>query len=229
MKRTTFHALAGLAAMALAAGGAYATPISPSPTLTVGTLTFSGFSTSITGSGTYSPTSATSISVSGLMDSGAPGIQITGDFDAFGPGSYGDVALAYNVMSSGSKIDDVFLGLSGASLLGSGANVTITECAYSDAAHTHLLGGDCLTVYDPPPVLTAELMLGGDYSSVYITKDISFNASNCADCSTHAALSIIDQRFSTVPEPGTLALFGAGLLGCAIFVGRRRRASQTRV
>lgn len=32
---------------------------------------------------------------------------------------------------------------------------------------------------------------------------------------------------NTVPEPGTLALFAAGLLGCALFVGRRRRARQS--
>ena len=32
--------------------------------------------------------------------------------------------------------------------------------------------------------------------------------------------------YSSVPEPGTLALFGAGLLGFAVFVGRRRRATK---
>ena len=32
---------------------------------------------------------------------------------------------------------------------------------------------------------------------------------------------------STVPEPGTLALFGAGLLGCALFIARRRAASRS--
>jgi hypothetical protein len=227
MKRTTFHALAGLAAMALATGGAYATPISPSPTLTVGALTFSDFSTSITGEGSYSPTMASGIAVSTLM-TGLPGIEFTGDFDAFGSGSSGDVALDYSVMaSSGTKIDDVWLGLGGATLVGSGANVTVTECAYADAAHTMLLGGNCLSVYDPPPVLTDELSLGGDYSTVYITKDISYNAGTCT-ASCNAALSIIDQRFSTVPEPGTLALFGGSLLGCALFVGRRRRSQQTR-
>lgn len=39
-----------------------------------------------------------------------------------------------------------------------------------------------------------------------------------------------DVTAASTPEPGTLALFGAGLLGCAIFVGRRRRrSSQARV
>jgi hypothetical protein len=27
----------------------------------------------------------------------------------------------------------------------------------------------------------------------------------------------------SIPEPGTIALFGAGLLGCALYLGRRRR------
>jgi len=34
---------------------------------------------------------------------------------------------------------------------------------------------------------------------------------------------IVLMSMTTVPEPGTLALFGAGLLGCAFFVSRRRR------
>ena len=31
---------------------------------------------------------------------------------------------------------------------------------------------------------------------------------------------------ASVPEPGTLALFAAGLLGCALFIHRRRRAAR---
>ncbi len=33
---------------------------------------------------------------------------------------------------------------------------------------------------------------------------------------------------TSVPEPGPLALFAAGLLGCALFINRRRRASRQR-
>jgi hypothetical protein len=38
--------------------------------------------------------------------------------------------------------------------------------------------------------------------------------------------NIVLMGITTVPEPGALALFGAGLLGCALFVGRRRHVRQ---
>ena len=36
----------------------------------------------------------------------------------------------------------------------------------------------------------------------------------------------VDTTVTQAPEPGTLAMFGAGLLGCALFINRRRRASR---
>lgn len=51
-----------------------------------------------------------------------------------------------------------------------------------------------------------------------------------AGCSGNGCASYsLDNEIVASPEPGTLALFGAGLLGCAIFVGRRRRASRPQV
>jgi PEP-CTERM motif len=38
---------------------------------------------------------------------------------------------------------------------------------------------------------------------------------------------IVLMDMTTVPEPGTLALLAGGLLGCAFFVSRRRRARQS--
>ena len=36
----------------------------------------------------------------------------------------------------------------------------------------------------------------------------------------------VDTTVVAAPEPGALAMFGAGLLGCALFINRRRRASR---
>ncbi len=45
------------------------------------------------------------------------------------------------------------------------------------------------------------------------------------DPATDSNNNIVLMSVTTVPEPGTLALFAAGLLGCALFVRRRARQS----
>lgn len=45
---------------------------------------------------------------------------------------------------------------------------------------------------------------------------------NCGDATSCNAGFSFDGSIRSVPEPGTLALFGAGLLGCALVISRRR-------
>jgi hypothetical protein len=94
---------------------------------------------------------------------------------------------------------------------GSGA---ADDCGSSDLIHTMTLGNgtgsssalggpDTIRSYSLTVVDTFSAGLGGDPS-----------------------YSVDTTVTQAVPEPGTLALFGMGLLGCAVVVSRRRRARQ---
>lgn len=64
------------------------------------------------------------------------------------------------------------------------------------------------------------MLFATDYEAT--SGSFSFSTSSCADCSSFTWSS---NAAATVPEPGTLALFGIGLLGLGL-TSRRRRISQ---
>jgi hypothetical protein len=61
----------------------------------------------------------------------------------------------------------------------------------------------------------------GTIRSYSLTVVDTFSASNAGDPSYS-----LDTTLVQAPEPGALAMFAAGLLGCALFINRRRRASR---
>jgi len=68
----------------------------------------------------------------------------------------------------------------------------------------------------------------GSYGS-YIVYVPCATGAKCDGSMTGGSNNILVVSATTsVPEPGALALFGAGLLGCALFVGRRRRSAALR-
>jgi hypothetical protein len=123
-----------------------------------------------------------------------------------------------------------------------GANSTITQWAYLDTSNTYFgstdpnAAGDFGGAYDPT---TASLIgtvtvngqgsasspfggsaASGPYSLTLVDQFCSDPAGANGTCSS--GLQFSSDGGIALSEPSTLALFGASLLGCALFVSRRR-------
>ena len=112
----------------------------------------------------------------------------------------------------------------------------MTSSAYWDTANTYFCNSgngasvDCscqdligsMTLGDGSKSMSA---LGGPDTirSYSLTVIDTFSAGGGLDPSYSVDTTVTQ----SVPEPATLALFGAGLLGCAVAVARRRRAGSS--
>ncbi len=102
---------------------------------------------------------------------------------------------------------------------------SVTEATYADGSNTAFGTGTPLwsntftgpVSYGATSGGTAPINFMGAYS---LTEEYTVNASGKG-----SANNTID--IAEAPEPGTLALFGAGLLGCALFINRRRASRQS--
>lgn len=82
---------------------------------------------------------------------------------------------------------------------------------------TSSLGADTLSAFGP---WSDTAFSETAYSTPTLDGAYSLDLTTTITQATQAATSV--DASVTVPEPGTLALFGAALLGCALFVGRSR-------
>lgn len=214
-----------MAGLALAAASSHAVPLTnllvSGATLQQGDKIFGNF----TWDGTGGPGSAAGINITGIgtgIGTDLYGIQLGGGLSQIGSG-ISDWQLGYSVtIAPGYNnyyISDIhqYANLNGTA----GSLVNISEDVLNApggtvVATSHVGEGISFSNFDPtdpPAELNDTLVLGTPLQQVWIKKGIFLQAAGSTD---FAAVSILEQRFSQIPEPTTTGflLLGLGALVC---------------
>ena len=132
-------------------------------------------------------------------------------------GNVGDILLDYSVSATNilNPIISAELSFNGSAFgLGSTANIA-EDFSNGDSLNVAVTGGGFSQKHDMA-------LFGQDIATLDVLKDIQVIS---ADIGHLASISVIDQRFNVIPEPGTAALMlGGGLVGIAALGRSRRRA-----
>lgn len=210
---------AGAATVDCSGGVNLATLISSGDSCQEGDKVFSDFTFLLqTNTGFVFPTDASGITVTTTTVNGLEGLTFGGAFNATGIGTTSalDILLTYTVSSLDGLISDIHLDFNGSGTLPFSTSVTETVV---DPTDNTTIGQAVVT--NPPPVLNANVDLSRLVDTALVRKDIQLIAFTGGT----ATISFIDQLVSQVPEPGTMLMFGLGLLGVGKSI-RRRRQSQ---
>jgi PEP-CTERM motif len=192
---------------------------------TINDQTYSGFNYVGTSNPPGFAIPAGAVQVTPLTTPGNPGLQFSAGWLA--SNSTGiqeqDSLFQFNVNSQ-SPITDLTLSIGGASFIGTG-EVIVAETACLGALLPTCTGGQIitLTVFDDAAgsQLVDTVSFAG-VNEISISKDLTVAAGTNGE----ATVSVLTDQFSegsggTVPEPGTLSMFGLG--GVALFGFARRK------
>lgn len=158
------------------------------------------------------------------------GLSITGGLAAFGAGSFLDVILGYTVtvLDPNQRINELSLLFNGQGTGLPGLDdvlVSITEQATFNGGVVGQIAVSAPLDLQDPPFEVVDIPLNGLFTTLDIEKDIIIAVAGNAAAGTGGTISTIDQDYGQVqvPEPATLALIGAGLVGAGLL--RRRKAA----
>lgn len=186
----------------------------------MGDKEFSSFSFSSTAGGSGSALTASQLNVGPEFSSDGPGLLWSSGAITVTQGtasdtlSFVDVTLDYTVTSLGAPITDADLVIAGGTTGGGAGNVSETITGPT-------CGGTGCSLTVNLPDTSDMVTFDSPVSSLDVVKDILVEVP--AGATGSANITAVSQQFSqtSVPEPATLAIVSAGLLG--IGIARRRR------
>jgi hypothetical protein len=164
----------------------------------------------------------------GVVSGTEEGIRIHDFFAAMGDGSSGahvDVTLTYDVHSLGNLISDVSMAFNATNPTANATTTVDEKVCLGDI--TVLCGSPIADINVQRSHIGSNVVVKlndhADFSSPAATISVFKDIGLAADKNGNVSFSILDQTFSQVPEPGSIALLGTALFGCAAILRRRMK------